>query len=102
MTSIKIDFQALKRRIVGWLRDLIIVFAMWSIWLVRDYLPDIETKNIVTGFLITILTIVILIREYIVSLDNAIAEKDKKIAEDDKTILILEAKLQELKARGKQ
>ena len=72
MTSIKIDFQALKRRIVGWLRDLIIVFAMWSIWLVRDYMPDLETKNIVTGFLVTILAIVILIREYIVSLDNKI------------------------------
>ena len=102
MTSIKIDFQALKRRIVGWLRDLIIVFAMWSIWLVRDYLPDLEIKNTVTGFLITILAIVILIREYIVALDNAIAEKDKKIAEDDKTILILEAKLREIKAREKQ
>ena len=75
---------------------------MWSIWLVRDYLSDLEIKNIVTGFLITILAIVILIREYIVSLDNAIAEKDKKIAEDDKTILILEAKLREIKAREKQ
>ena len=51
--NIKIDFEALKRRIVGWLRDLIIVFAMWSIWLVRDYLLDIEIKNIViiTGML---------------------------------------------------
>ena len=45
---------------------------MWSIWLVRDYMPDLETKNIVTGFLVTILVIVILIREYIVSLDNKI------------------------------
>ena len=70
--NVKVDFEALKRRIVGWLRDLIIVFAMWSIWLVRDYMPDLETKNIVTGFLVTILVIVILIREYIVSLDNKI------------------------------
>ena len=72
ITNVKIDFDALKRRVVGWLRDLIIVFAMWSIWLVRDYMPDLETKNIVTGFLVTILAIVILIREYIVSLDNKI------------------------------
>ena len=71
-TQFKINFDMLKRRIVGWLRDLIIVFIMWSIWLVRDYLHDVEIKNIVTGFLITILVIVILIREYIVSLDNTI------------------------------
>lgn len=76
----KVNFQALKRRIVGWLRDLIIVFIMWSIWLVRDYMDDIETKNIVTGFLITILVIVILIREYIVALDNKIIAFDLELA----------------------
>ena len=47
MVDFKLDFIALKRRIVGWLRDLILVFTMWSIWLVRDYLPDLEIKNIV-------------------------------------------------------
>ena len=78
--DLKINFDALKRRIVGWLRDLIIVFSMWSIWLVRDYMPDIETKNIVTGFLITILVIVILIREYIVALDNAITALELDLA----------------------
>ena len=76
----RMDFVALKRRIIGWLRDLIIVFTMWSIWLVRDYLADIEIKNIVTGFLITILVIVILIREYIVSLDNKIMAFDLELA----------------------
>lgn len=76
----QIDFPALKRRIVGWLRDLIIVFTMWSIWLVRDYLADVETKNIVTGFLITILVIVILIREYIVALDNTIMALELEMA----------------------
>lgn len=76
----KLDFEALKRRIIGWLRDLIIVFTMWSIWLVRDYLTDLEIKNIVTGFLITILVIVILIREYIVSLDNKIMAFDLELA----------------------
>lgn len=80
MVDFKLDFNALKRRIVGWLRDLIIVFTMWSIWLVRDYLPDLETKNIVTGFLITILVIVILIREYIVSLDNTINSLELDLA----------------------
>ena len=78
--EMKIDFDALKRRIVGWLRDLIIVFSMWSIWLVRDYLDDVEIKNIVTGFLITILVIVILIREYVVSLDNKIMGFELAIA----------------------
>ena len=76
----KVNFVSLKRRIVGWLRDLIIVFSMWSIWLVRDYLADLETKNIVTGFLITILVIVILIREYIVSLDNTITSLELDLA----------------------
>ena len=76
----KLDFEALKRRIIGWLRDLIIVFTMWSIWLVRDYLEDLEIKNVVTGFLITILVIVILIREYIVSLDNKIMAFDLELA----------------------
>ena len=72
----KINFQGLVRRIVGWLRDLILVFSMWSIWLVRVYLPDLETKNIVTGFLVTVIVITIIIREYIVSLDNTIANME--------------------------
>ena len=80
MVDFKLDFIALKRRIVGWLRDLILIFAMWSIWLVRDYLDDLEIKNIVTGFLITILVIVILIREYIVSLDNTIMSLELDLA----------------------
>ena len=80
MVDFKLDFNALKRRIVGWLRDLILIFAMWSIWLVRDYLDDLEIKNIVTGFLITILVIVILIREYIVSLDNTIMSLELDLA----------------------
>lgn len=75
----KINFQSLRRRLVGWLRDLIIVFAMWSIWLVRDYMSDLETKNVVTGFLITIIVITILIREYIVSLDNTIISMDLEL-----------------------
>ena len=80
MVDFKLDFIALKRRIVGWLRDLILVFTMWSIWLVRDYLDDLEIKNIVTGFLITILVIVILIREYIVALDNKIIAFELEMA----------------------
>lgn len=68
----KINFDSFIRRLVGWLRDLILVFSMWSIWLVRDYVDDLEIKNVVTGFLITVIVITILIREYIVSLDNTV------------------------------
>ena len=82
----KINFQSLVRRVVGWLRDLILVFSMWSIWLVRVYLPDLETKNIVTGFLVTVIVITIIIREYIVSLDN--------------TIINMELDLERIKSKG--
>ena len=68
----KVNFDSFVRRLVGWLRDLILVFSMWSIWLVRDYLHDIDIKNVVTSFLVTVIVITILIREYIVSLDNTI------------------------------
>lgn len=71
-----------KRRLLGWSRDLILVFAMWSVWLVREYVPDTELviKNVITGFIITILTLTILVREYV-----------------DYTIVALEAQLLALK-----
>lgn len=86
MVDFKINFDSFVRRLVGWLRDLILVFSMWSIWLVRDYMPDLATKNVVTGFLIAVIVITILIREYIVGLDNA--------------IIGMELELEKIKRRG--
>jgi len=71
-----------KRRLLGWSRDLILVFAMWCIWLVREYVPDSEMtiKNVITSFIVTILALTILVREYV-----------------DYTIVSLEAQLMALK-----
>lgn len=73
-----------KRRLLGWSRDLILVFAMWTIWLVREYVPDTEMtiKNVLTSFVVTILALTILVREYV-----------------DYTIVSLEAQLMALKKR---
>ena len=68
----EVNFELLKRRVVGWMRDLLLVFGMWCIWLVRDYVANEGIKNVVTGFLITMIAIVILIREYVVTLDQKI------------------------------
>lgn len=81
----KFDLEGLKRRIVGWARDMILIFGMWCIWLVNKYVLDIEIKNVITSFLITIIAITILIREYQVTVDNKLLsleadlERQKKL-----------------------
>lgn len=65
-----------KRRLLGWARDLILIFGMWSIWLVRNYLAEPFIENVVTIFLVIIISLTILVREYV-----------------DYTIIALEAQL---------
>ena len=85
MTEIKMSLSNnWKRRILGWSRDLILILGMWSIWLVRDYIPDvnINIKNILTAFLVSMIGLTVLIREYV-----------------DYTLFTLEAQLEILKAK---
>jgi hypothetical protein len=63
MTEIKLSLKW-RNRLMRWARDLILIFGMWSIWLVRVYTPDIIHANIITGFQIAILAIVIIYEEY--------------------------------------
>lgn len=63
MTEINIS-PIWKERVIYWCRDLIIVFAMWSIWLTRVYMPDIAQRNVVTVFMAIIIAITILLGEY--------------------------------------
>ena len=53
-----------RQKVMGWARDLLIVAAMWCIWLTDIYMPEIEQKVYVRIFLIAIICIVILTREY--------------------------------------
>ena len=78
MTEIHIS-PIWKERIIYWCRDLIIVFSMWSIWLVRVYMPSIAQTNVVTGFLITIITITILLGEYYRVVDYTVRELDNEL-----------------------
>jgi len=71
-----------KQKIMGWARDLIIVFAMWSIWLTDVYMAESFQQLVVRIFLIAVIAITILMREY-----------------QDYTIYHLEEELQELKNR---
>ena len=68
--DIKFDMEGLKRRFMGWLRDMILIFGMWCIWLVNKYVLDTEIKVVITGFLIAIIAITVLKQEYFVSLDH--------------------------------
>lgn len=74
----KPDWEGMKRRIVGWMRDLILIFGMWCIWLVNKYVINEEIKVIITGFLITIIAITVLIREYFVSVDNKLLSLERE------------------------
>ena len=74
----KPDWEGLKRRVVGWARDMILIFGMWCIWLVNKYVLNQEIKVIITGFLITIIAITVLIREYFVSVDNKLLSLERE------------------------
>lgn len=67
--KISIDW---KNRLLRWAHDLILIFCMWAIWLVRVYLPDIFYANIVTGFLIVIIVLTILYEEYYESMVDSL------------------------------
>jgi hypothetical protein len=75
--EIKIN-RAWKMRVVGWLRDIILILGMWSIWLVREYMSSPFHEDVVTGFLITIIAIIVLIKEYVVNVDTKIQEFERE------------------------
>ena len=75
----KFDWESIKRRVVGWLRDLILIFGMWCIWLVNKYVMDREIMAIITGFLITIICITVLIREYFVTVDQKVIAMEREL-----------------------
>ena len=77
MTDLKIP-PIWKDRIVAWCRDLILIFAMWSIWLGRVYVPDIEYSNIITGFQITIIAFIILLGEHYRAVDYSIRDLESE------------------------
>ena len=77
--ELNMDWEALKRRIVGWMRDLILIFGMWCIWLVNKYVIDPEIKVIITSFLITIISITVLIREYFVTVDQKVISLEREL-----------------------
>ena len=66
----KVNWEGLQRRVMGWLRDLILIFGMWCIWLVNKYVTNLEIQTVITGFLIAIISITVLKQEYFVSIDN--------------------------------
>ena len=77
----KPNWEGMKRRVMGWLRDMILIFGMWCIWLVNKYVLDPEIKVVITGFLIAILAITILKQEYFVSIDNKAYLLEKELLE---------------------
>lgn len=72
-----------KQKIMGWARDLILVFSMWCIWLTDVYMIECLQQWVVRVFLIAIIVIIILIREY-----------------QDATIYQLEQELKNIKNRS--
>ena len=84
--ELKFDKDAIKRRFMGWLRDGILILAMWCIWLTREYVINEGIKTVMTGFLIAIICITVFRQEYYVMVDNR--------------ALILEKELLELKKRS--
>lgn len=67
--KINIDW---KNRLLRWAHDLVLIFSMWSIWLVRVYLIDIFYANVVTGFLIVIIVLTVLYEEYYESMVDSL------------------------------
>lgn len=61
-----------KNRLLRWAHDLVLIFSMWSIWLVRVYLIDKFYANIVTGFIIVIIVLTILYEEYYESMVDSL------------------------------
>ena len=78
MVELKLSYQW-KERIIGWMRDLILILGMWSIWLIHDYMPDERIMIILTWFIGTMIALVVLIKEYIVSIDSKILEFDREL-----------------------
>lgn len=68
-----------KERMVQWSRDLVIVFAMWCIWLVSVYMPDLGQKNVIRVFLGLIIAIIILLGEHYRSVDYAVRDLEKEL-----------------------
>lgn len=81
MVELKLTYQW-KQKIVGWCRDLVIVFGMWIIWLTDVYMPESGQQMAVRIFAIAIIVITILIREYvdfsIISLENELQRLKQK------------------------
>ena len=77
--NVEINWRVWKMRLVGWARDAILILGMWSIWLTREYTIDLAIKNVITGFQITIIVIVVLIKEYIVSVDSSVIELESEL-----------------------
>lgn len=77
MTEIKLS-PIWKERIIYWCRDLMIVFGMWSIWLVRVYMPDVPQKTVVTVFIGIIIAITILLGEYYRVIDYTVRELERE------------------------
>jgi hypothetical protein len=77
MTEIKIS-PIWKERIVYWCRDLVIVFGMWSIWLINVYMPDIAQKIAVTVFIALIIAFTIVLGEYYRVVDYTIRSLEEE------------------------
>ena len=75
----KPDWEGLKRRVVGWARDMILIFGMWCIWLINKYVSDKEIMVVLTAFLITIISITVLIREYQVTVDSKVVTLEREL-----------------------
>lgn len=77
MTELRIP-EIWKERIISWLRDLIIVFGMWSIWLISVYMDYVKYKYIVMTFIGIIIGIIILLGEHYRAVDYKIREYERE------------------------
>lgn len=78
MTELKIP-PIWKDRIVSWMRDLIIVFGMWSIWLISVYMEYAMYKYIVMSFIGIIIGIIILLGEHYRAVDYKVREYELEL-----------------------
>ena len=77
MTEIKVNLVWVKR-VMRWTRHLIDIFGMWVIWLTRVYLPILFYANVITVFIVVIITMNILYEEVDLSKDTVIAELERE------------------------
>lgn len=63
-----------KERLLDWGRTISIVLAMWSIWLIREYVPDLTYANILTGFQIGLIFMITMFSEYNRKRDSRVKE----------------------------